>query len=464
MPTQTPHPYNVSTNICHVTLFIDRNNSIIDEEYDGSTLQVIIRSIPQICSNNFTLRVQGVLKRVIITNSITNCSGVYISWERPQSVPCVQILHYTISVPELDYTYNTTDEHIIIHSDILLVSDTQYTVNIRAVNEVGYSNDSTTIIDWSNSTCSITQFSSIIHGTSPVTSLPNLYTSQMMSTSTSHDITPRPTNSYPSPSDSQSPSIDKTNVANIIMGTIIGVMGLVIIILVAVIINLIRKNTKLKKTHSNLNQDNTELIGMIHQPPSQDNTTQDTTSFSTNTQLPPTVDYKPSSTNMSQSDIPSSDMPETYSRDNVSEQNSLEKVTGDLQLDTELPKYLPTIRIVSPDQSDNPDDLSVHSSADVSGISPHDDVSRSQQSSLQLNEATNNAQASDDNVHKQPSKIFLVLSDKKNISPSSLSDNLKKAISQTSLNILNKLPSTRSSGSYSPISSNEEDDDDDLED
>jgi hypothetical protein len=239
MPTQTPHPYNVSTNICHVTLFIDRNNSIIDEEYDGSTLQVIIRSIPQICSNNFTLRVQGVLKRVIITNSITNCSGVYISWERPQSVPCVQILHYTISVPELDYTYNTTDEHIIIHSDILLVSDTQYTVNIRAVNEVGYSNDSTTIIDWSNSTCSITQFSSIIHGTSPVTSLPNLYTSQMMSTRTSDDITP---------TDNPIPSCigDQTNVI-IFTGSFSGVMILVSLILGAFIIALLRKNTKLNR-------------------------------------------------------------------------------------------------------------------------------------------------------------------------------------------------------------------------
>jgi hypothetical protein len=320
MPTQTPHPYNVSTNICHVTLFIDRNNSIIDEEYDGSTLQVIIRSVPQICSNNFTLRVQGVLKRVIITNSITNCSGVYISWERPQSVPCVQILHYTISVPELDYTYNTTDEHIIIHSDILLVSDTQYTVNIRAVNEVGYSNDSTIIINWSNSTCSNIQFSSI--NSQPIDSI-STSMSQMVPTSTS-DFTTIITNTFsytynsplsPSSINEVPSSIGNQTIVIIILGIIIGVMGLVIIILVAVIIKLIRKNKKLKRV--NLNSNNIEL--------------NDQTSAA-------------------------------HALDNYSKQNSLEEET---KLKEEMKSSSSDIPSDSMSQLDNLDDVSISHSSDI---------------------------------------------------------------------------------------------------
>jgi hypothetical protein len=340
MPTQTPHPYNVSTNICHVTLFIDRNNSIIDEEYDGSTLQVIIRSIPQICSNNFTLRVQGVLKRVIITNSITNCSGVYISWERPQSVPCVQILHYTISVPELHYTYNTDNEHIMIHSDILLVSDTQYTVNIRAVNEVGYSNDSTIIINWSNSTCSNIQFSSI--NSQPIDSI-STSMSQMVPTSTS-DFTTIITNTFsytynsplsPSSINEVPSSIGNQTIVIIILGIIIGVMGLVIIILVAVIIKLIRKNKKLKRV--NLNSNNIELNDQTSAAHALDNYSKQN-SLEEETKLKEEMKSSssdiPSDNNLDDVSIShSSDIPnkETSLYNSVSEQNSLKETIDNAQ-------------------------------------------------------------------------------------------------------------------------------------
>jgi hypothetical protein len=53
-------------HICYVSLLIEngtsffgRSDLVLTEEYDNSTLQVILRTNPHLCSNNFTLRVQG---------------------------------------------------------------------------------------------------------------------------------------------------------------------------------------------------------------------------------------------------------------------------------------------------------------------------------------------------------------------------------------------------------------------
>jgi hypothetical protein len=201
-----------------------------------------------------------------------------------------------------------------------LVSDTQYTVNIRAVNEVGYSNDSTIIINWSNSTCSNIQFSSI--NSQPIDSI-STSMSQMVPTSTS-DFTTIITNTFsytynsplsPSSINEVPSSIGNQTIVIIILGIIIGVMGLVIIILVAVIIKLIRKNKKLKRV--NLNSNNIEL--------------NDQTSAA-------------------------------HALDNYSKQNSLEEET---KLKEEMKSSSSDIPSDSMSQLDNLDDVSISHSSDI---------------------------------------------------------------------------------------------------
>jgi hypothetical protein len=158
-PTHNLDIHNTSS-ICNVSLIVDdattfsnNDNTVLKQQYDNSTLQVLVKNavqqpIIQLCSNNFTLRVQGVLDPVIITDSIVNCSGVYISWERPYSLSCVPILGYIIHILELNYTNTTTSEHYMISSSSdILMDSTQYTISIRSVNGAGTSNDSNITIN-----------------------------------------------------------------------------------------------------------------------------------------------------------------------------------------------------------------------------------------------------------------------------------------------------------------------------
>jgi hypothetical protein len=75
-PTHNLDIHNTSS-ICNVSLIVDdattfsnNDNTVLKQQYDNSTLQVLVKNavqqpIIQLCSNNFTLRVQGVLDPVI---------------------------------------------------------------------------------------------------------------------------------------------------------------------------------------------------------------------------------------------------------------------------------------------------------------------------------------------------------------------------------------------------------------
>ena len=158
LPTQYPDPHN-DTGVCNVML-VQYN---ITQEYDMGLLQILIHDNPVICSNLFTLRVQGTLANILqlrysqynigildpvnITDIVVNCSTIYITWSPPYTLPNVPISYYNIGIPEHNFSNTTTDTYYILTNDI--PANKEYTVSVSAINGAGTSNDS--IITFNNS-------------------------------------------------------------------------------------------------------------------------------------------------------------------------------------------------------------------------------------------------------------------------------------------------------------------------